>query len=116
MISFSSTAKPITWAQRSEAGVVHARLCREQLLPRLAQRLVQRPVGRREKLEAVNGRRLGEFAPDSPLEGAGFEPSVPLAKEGRAQACNSPIEVTRRFCEREPDSGYASGKAENMIA
>ena len=27
--------------------------------------------------EAVNGRRLGEFAPDSPLEGAGFEPSVP---------------------------------------
>ena len=27
--------------------------------------------------EAVNGRRLGEFAPDSPLEGTGFEPSVP---------------------------------------
>jgi hypothetical protein len=27
--------------------------------------------------EAVNGRRLGGFAPDSPLEGEGFEPSVP---------------------------------------
>jgi hypothetical protein len=57
-----------------------------------------------------------EFAPDSPLEGAGFEPLVPLAKEGRTRAWNSSIEVTRGFCEREADTGFASGKAENMIA
>jgi len=37
------------------------------------------------------------FAVDSPLEGDGFEPSVPLAIEGRAQAWNSSIEVTRRL-------------------
>jgi hypothetical protein len=37
------------------------------------------------------------FVPDSPLEGAGFEPSVPLAKEARAQAWNSSIEVTHRL-------------------
>ena len=34
---------------------------------------------------------------DSPLEGAGFEPSVPLAKEGRAPAWNSSLDVTRRI-------------------
>ena len=31
------------------------------------------------------------------LEEVGFEPSVPLAKEGRAQACNSSIGVSRRL-------------------
>ena|SRR6516162_8661459 len=36
-----------------------------------------------------------QFVADSLLEGGGFEPSVPLAKEGRAQAWNSSIEVTR---------------------
>ena len=47
--------------------------------------------------------RLSPTAPeftaetDSPLEGAGFEPSVPLAKEGRVQAWNSSLEVTRRL-------------------
>jgi hypothetical protein len=34
---------------------------------------------------------------DSPMEGAGFEPPVPLAKEGRVQAWNSSLEVTRRL-------------------
>jgi len=43
-----------------------------------------------------NIRRV-DFAADSPLEGAGFEPSVPLAKEGRAQAWNSPLDLTRRI-------------------
>src|SRR5580704_7841017 len=37
------------------------------------------------------GRRRGGFAHDSPLEGSGFEPSVPL---GRATASN------RRLCLR----------------
>jgi hypothetical protein len=41
--------------------------------------------------------RSKKFALDSALEEAGFEPSVPLAKQGRAQAWNSSIEVTRRL-------------------
>jgi len=50
--------------------------------------------------------KAGPFAPvavegtsetDWLVEGAGFEPSVPLAKEGRVQAWNSSLEVTRRL-------------------
>jgi len=66
--------------------------------------------------DSVSARDQVWFARDSPLEGAGFEPLVPLAKEGRAQAWNSSIEVTRGLGDREADSGFASGKAENMIA
>ena len=47
--------------------------------------------------ERLCGTPCTEFVPDSPLEGAGFEPSVPLAIEGRAQAWNSSLGVTRRI-------------------
>src|SRR5215831_4729799 len=42
-------------------------------------------------------RQRNRWFADSALEGAGFEPSVPLANEGRAQTWNSSIEVTRRL-------------------
>jgi hypothetical protein len=48
--------------------------------------------------EAVNGRRLGGFAPDSPLEGSGFELSVPRQMGNGFEALSetSPIGYPRR--------------------
>jgi hypothetical protein len=45
--------------------------------------------------ELARGAERDRGFADSPVEGDGFEPSVPLAKEARAQAWNSSIEVTR---------------------
>ena len=54
---------------------------------------------------------------DTAVELDGFELSVPLAIEDRSTG----LEFVNRgdpvgFCEREADTGFASGKAENMIA
>jgi hypothetical protein len=51
-------------------------------------------------IEAVNGRRLGEFAPDSPLEGDGFEPSVPGAMDGNLSSPAMGVlqQVVRESC------------------
>jgi hypothetical protein len=64
-------------------------------------------------LAALRDRKFA----DSLLEGAGFEPPVPLAKRaerrlGIPQSRSPPS----GFCEGEADTGFASGKAENMIA
>jgi hypothetical protein len=61
-------------------------------------------------------KAVGRFVVDSPLEGAGSNhrsrlqkgPSVGLEFVNRGDPVG--------FCEREADTGFASGKAENMIA
>jgi hypothetical protein len=58
---------------------------------------VGRWLDERIDLARVYAEIWARFARDSPLEGAGFEPSVPLAIEGRAQAWNSSLGVTRRI-------------------
>jgi hypothetical protein len=74
---FEAVADLWTRVKRPSTGLNRQRIERALSLERTASLNQRRGRGLLE-LAAVNGRRLGEFAPDSPLEGSGFELSVPL--------------------------------------
>src|SRR6202040_3595591 len=75
-------------------------------------------VRTRGSQEAGRRSRGVEFAPDSPLEGGGFEPSVPLrlGPGGKFQDCRRPP-PSRRPCAQlgKSESGYQAPAAVRWV-